>query len=1352
VVTPSAPPPPSIGISPAAPTVTEVSGQTPVTFTVSLTSAATVNTVVDYAVSATAIDGGKTYFNAAAFGGTLPSGTLTILAGQSQAQFTVDVPDSALGTTPDKWLAVAISTPGADPIYAANAQVDVINETPVAGVAAQPLLEYVPGNAIGATENAPSLTQSGSSYVLNLGNVVQGTSVAALQFALANMASAPADGLSALSLGASGSGFNVAGLGSATLISAGNSVTAVTVQPLTANLGAQSTLVTLGATDVNATGYAGTLPQITLTVTENVIAAAQAAVSTSAIALPDVRVGSSDSQTITVTNTAAAGAAPLDVTLAAAAGATASGAINQLAAGASDSTSLPVGLATTTAGLQSGFVTLNLASDLGNGVSAPLPLNKSVTLTGSVYRAAAATITQSATVVHVGDTASQTLSIANSDPADGYSEGLRATVTGDTGNIVASGTTGLIAAGTSDTSSVTVSYSTATAGVVSGQINLGLTSDGTGVDSLAPISLGTDVTPFSVQVDNYATADLHETSGGGTLTGTAATGYTLDLGTIGQGSGPDTIGLAALNAASGLADLLAGSFAITGDSAFTNSGFAGFSGLGAGQADTALSVSLSTQNDGMFSETITLTGTGSNASGYSGTVAPVKLTIEGQVSSETPVLAGGTVSGAITELAATTGSSALDTAQGTIDFTDANLTASHTASVLSVAASGVTTGLPGNGTLLSLLSLGSLAEDTASNPGSVTWNFAAADSTFDYLAAGETLTLTYAVQIAETGGRSATQNVTVTVTGTNDLPQIAAGTTASATLTEIVAGPHNPVSDTASGTIRFTDADLSDTHTASVVSVSASGATTGLAGNATLLGLLTTAAPTEPSGATAGSVGWNFAAPDATFAYLMPGQTVTLTYTVDVSDNHGGTVAQAVTVNVTGAPGKVVHSATGGTISGLAYASADNAYTAANFRYLETFYDASGNILATETFATNGGYAVTIGGVVTLSKTVNADGSYVLHYAGPGTILGTTYASSDNSHTAAGALDAQTFYDASGKVVATETYQPNGGYTVTTGGVVRLVRTGNGDGSYDIRSYTSGSFQGVTYASVDNAYTAAGLRNLETFYDASGNVLASQSFTANGGFVVTVGGVVALSKIVNADGSYVLHYTTPGTILGTAYTNSDNSHTAAGALDAQTFYDASGHVVATETYQPNGGYTITTNGVVREIKTGNADGSYVIETENVVGQTYTETFAATDHTGKWIATSTTLTNGANATIVYGAGQTLSDVAGVASISDGADTFQLGPDTHGTLNITGAANATLAFGTGDGTQIITGFATSGPGADVLSFSSNVFADYAHLMNATRPQGNDLLITLDASDTLLLKNVSMANFSSSNTKFT
>jgi len=113
--------------------------------------------------------------------------------------------------------------------------------------------------------------------------------------------------------------------------------------------------------------------------------------------------------------------------------------------------------------------------------------------------------------------------------------------------------------------------------------------------------------------------------------------------------------------------------------------------------------------------------------------------------------------------------------------------------------------------------------------------------------------------------------------------------------------------------------------------------------------------------------------------------------------------------------------------------------------------------------------------------------------------------------------------------------------------------------------------------------------------------------------------------------------------------------------------------------------------------------------------------------------------------------TLSDIAGNQTLSDGTDTFQLSGDTGGSIDVSHAPNAALAFGVGDGAQTIGGFATSGSGSDTLVFSQDIFADWAHLLGATKQQGSDLLITLDPNDTLLLKNVSLANFTSANAQF-
>jgi hypothetical protein len=82
---------------------------------------------------------------------------------------------------------------------------------------------------------------------------------------------------------------------------------------------------------------------------------------------------------------------------------------------------------------------------------------------------------------------------------------------------------------------------------------------------------------------------------------------------------------------------------------------------------------------------------------------------------------------------------------------------------------------------------------------------------------------------------------------------------------------------------------------------------------------------------------------------------------------------------------------------------------------------------------------------------------------------------------------------------------------------------------------------------------------------------------------------------------------------------------------------------------------------------------------------------------------------------------------------------------------GAGSDLFAFAGATGHDVITGFVATGSNHDTLQFSSSAFADWAHLLAATRQQGSDLLITIDASDTVVLKNVALASFTSADAKF-
>ena len=95
---------------------------------------------------------------------------------------------------------------------------------------------------------------------------------------------------------------------------------------------------------------------------------------------------------------------------------------------------------------------------------------------------------------------------------------------------------------------------------------------------------------------------------------------------------------------------------------------------------------------------------------------------------------------------------------------------------------------------------------------------------------------------------------------------------------------------TAKGTIGFTDVELGDAHTASVVA----------AGGNTLGGTLTLGTVSESATTVPGNVGWNYSVANSVTQYLGAGQTATEVFTVTIDDGHGGTVSRDVTITVNG--------------------------------------------------------------------------------------------------------------------------------------------------------------------------------------------------------------------------------------------------------------------------------------------------------------------------------------------------------------------------------------------------------------------------------------------------------------------
>src|SRR5258706_1977796 len=184
----------------------------------------------------------------------------------------------------------------------------------------------------------------------------------------------------------------------------------------------------------------------------------------------------------------------------------------------------------------------------------------------------------------------------------------------------------------------------------------------------------------------------------------------------------------------------------------------------------------------------------------------VTITING--TNEAPTISGGstTGTGAFSEAANPPAWTATDGANGSIAFADVDLSDAHTVSQAApiFAWSG---GTLSAGQISALTSASTLAltktDSTGTGSGSVAWNYSAQDKTFDFLAAGQTLAVTYAVTVDDGHGFTTSQNVVVTVTGTNDAPVIGGVSTGAVT-------EDGPL--TAGGALTITDVDSGQNH------------------------------------------------------------------------------------------------------------------------------------------------------------------------------------------------------------------------------------------------------------------------------------------------------------------------------------------------------------------------------------------------------------------------------------------------------------------------------------------------------------------------------------------------------------
>src|SRR5207248_472258 len=132
---------------------------------------------------------------------------------------------------------------------------------------------------------------------------------------------------------------------------------------------------------------------------------------------------------------------------------------------------------------------------------------------------------------------------------------------------------------------------------------------------------------------------------------------------------------------------------------------------------------------------------------------------------------------------------------------------------------------------------------------------------------------TFTITLDDGNGGTVDRTISVTITGTNDAPVVAA-TDVTGAVTELVT-PVGNLTDT--GTIAFTDVDLTDGHSISPTITASAGA----------LGALTASVTTDTTGSGLGGViTWDYSVAASAVEYLAKDQTKVETFTITLDDGN----------------------------------------------------------------------------------------------------------------------------------------------------------------------------------------------------------------------------------------------------------------------------------------------------------------------------------------------------------------------------------------------------------------------------------------------------------------------------------
>lgn len=246
------------------------------------------------------------------------------------------------------------------------------------------------------------------------------------------------------------------------------------------------------------------------------------------------------------------------------------------------------------------------------------------------------------------------------------------------------------------------------------------------------------------------------------------------------------------------------------------------------------------------------------------------------------------------------------TSQGYVTLSDADVSDMVSVALVSTSVSGNHAHAPSVADLAGMLDLAPAEVlGNGETRARVLWTFDSGTEAFDNLAVGEELTISYLIRGSDDSGAandSGNQLVSVTIAGSNDKPEISVEIGDSVTASLLETGSEI----SATGSLALADIDEGDMVGVSVTGLTVTGDITDPAAPdlATLHAMLhlpgvAVLDATEQSD----SFKWTFASGAETFAYLITGQELILTYEITADDGRGlsnSTDTQEVEIKITG--------------------------------------------------------------------------------------------------------------------------------------------------------------------------------------------------------------------------------------------------------------------------------------------------------------------------------------------------------------------------------------------------------------------------------------------------------------------